>query len=358
MADNIFFSIIIPAFNVGAFLTDAIKSILTQTYGNFEIIVIDDNSHDDTFAIAEEMSLQDSRIKVFRQTNGNGAAAARNSGIKLANGDYLLFVDADDYFLRNDLFFHLNNSIVSNGYPDVVYFGYNEGNKRYTNGEIPKDYHIEVVRPDRNSVIRRTIYPNNQEFSDYSFRAATPWAKAFNSQFIKQHHVQFPSDVRNSEDAIFNLRVLKNNPSILKINIQGYYYWINPDNSCHRYMPAFKNELPNIIRIFTNEAQAFSDIPEFNERLNLRLYSYVHNVLAQYYLHPAHQHNSIDRIEKFIEERIISHIAHSVNIRFLTIPNKFVAIGIRLNSLQVIKLGINYLPLLKSKLLKLFPVYY
>ena len=88
-------SVIIPAYNAQAFLRATLDSALAQTYGNLEVIVVDDGSRDDTVAIAEAYAARDARVHLLKKTNG-GVSSARNAGIAASRGDYVAFLDADD----------------------------------------------------------------------------------------------------------------------------------------------------------------------------------------------------------------------------------------------------------------------
>lgn len=96
-------SIIIPTYNCGDFIGKALDSILQQTYMNYEAIIIDDCSTDNTAQVAKGYENKDSRFKYYRLNNNLGAAAARNKGIELANGKYIAFLDADDVWFSNKL---------------------------------------------------------------------------------------------------------------------------------------------------------------------------------------------------------------------------------------------------------------
>ena len=89
-------SVIVPVYNVQAYLAECVQSILNQTYSDFELLLIDDGSTDRSGAIAEELAVNDSRIQVFHKENG-GLSDARNYGIGRAQGEYLTFIDSDDY---------------------------------------------------------------------------------------------------------------------------------------------------------------------------------------------------------------------------------------------------------------------
>lgn len=93
-------SVIVPVYNVAAYLPQAVESILNQDYQQLEVILIDDGSKDESGAICDRYAARDSRIRVIHQKNG-GAAAAKNAGLRVATGEYLSFVDSDDYLEPN-----------------------------------------------------------------------------------------------------------------------------------------------------------------------------------------------------------------------------------------------------------------
>jgi glycosyltransferase involved in cell wall biosynthesis len=95
-------SVVIPTYNTSNFLIKAIQSVINQTYKNWELIIVDDGSTDQTRQIVEEFQKKDSRIKYFFQNN-KGQGAARNLGIKNASGNYIAFLDSDDEFFENKL---------------------------------------------------------------------------------------------------------------------------------------------------------------------------------------------------------------------------------------------------------------
>lgn len=108
MAEDLI-SVIVPVYKVEEYLRECVDSILAQTYTNLEIILVDDGSPDNCGKICDEYAKKDSRIKVIHQQNG-GLSAARNTGLDIATGDYIGFVDSDDYIELN-MFEELHNSI-------------------------------------------------------------------------------------------------------------------------------------------------------------------------------------------------------------------------------------------------------
>ena len=118
-----FISIIVPIYNVEKYIHQCVNSVLNQTYRNFQLILIDDGSPDSCPNICDEYALKDKRIKVIHKENG-GLSDARNFGIKEATGDYLLFLDSDDYWNDDDFLLNISKTIITVKEVDVINFGF------------------------------------------------------------------------------------------------------------------------------------------------------------------------------------------------------------------------------------------
>ena len=117
-----FFSIIIPVYNAEKHLCSCIKSILFQTFRDFELILVDDGSGDASHKICQYYEAQDSRIKYFRKTN-RGCFQARLFGAEKSCGEYILFCDADDYYINKTVFQRIKN-LIDKYKCDFIQFGY------------------------------------------------------------------------------------------------------------------------------------------------------------------------------------------------------------------------------------------
>ena len=102
-------SIVIPVFNASQYIAETVESVISQTYTNWELILVNDGSLDDSGIICDRLSEKDERIRVFHQEN-SGVSTARNKGIELAKGEWIVFIDSDDYVDRNMLEVMLSNS--------------------------------------------------------------------------------------------------------------------------------------------------------------------------------------------------------------------------------------------------------
>ena len=114
------FSIIVPAYNEAQYIEECVESVLNQDYDNFEVIVVDDGATDETPQIIDSLAQKSKKVKVIHQKNG-GLSAARNSGIEAASGDYILFLDGDDFWSDNSFLTCLDNMITKE-MVDVVIF--------------------------------------------------------------------------------------------------------------------------------------------------------------------------------------------------------------------------------------------
>lgn len=125
MENHVVISVIVPVYNVEKYLSQCIESILNQTFNNWELILIDDGSTDNSGEICDEYATKDNRIRVIHKENG-GISSARNTGLNATKGDYIAFVDSDDYIAMDMFEKMLDIAIKTNA--DMVKCGFNEFN--------------------------------------------------------------------------------------------------------------------------------------------------------------------------------------------------------------------------------------
>jgi glycosyltransferase involved in cell wall biosynthesis len=183
-------SVIIPVYNAAKYLKICLDSILQQTYGNLEVLLVNDGSTDDSLAIAFSYAEQEERIVVIDQEN-QGASAARNQGLIHATGDYIGFVDADDW-LEPDYFQGLSAGFVADA--DLICCGYFDHSIYGTDVPVNDFLHAGALQ-DR-ALLTQTLLQGT---------AGVPWAKLFRLSIIRESNIRFHSDVKMSEDLIFNL---------------------------------------------------------------------------------------------------------------------------------------------------------
>jgi len=200
-------SIIIPAYNAASFIGDSVRSALTQTYPNKEIVVVDDGSTDDTRAILEEY-IKSGQIKYFYQEN-KGPAAARNLGIKNSSGEFIAFLDADDVWLPEKLKKQIDlfkNPKVGLVYSDMEFFGdkfpfkkYSEMTKGFYRGEAMRELIKRNFIPISSVVLRREVFEMagyfNEDFKRFpigeDYELWLRVARVFEVDFIPEAFVRY-----------------------------------------------------------------------------------------------------------------------------------------------------------------------
>lgn len=198
-------SIIFPMYNVERFVKKSLESVMQQSYQNIEIIIVNDGSTDNGFEICEELAKSDSRIILLEQKN-QGLSAARNTGIDYANGDYLMFVDSDDW-LHKDIISILYKDILDNNV-ELAMCSFKKVNKNYTENNIEKKG-LEVISPK--SAIQRMLL--GEWWS--------AWAKLYKKNIFKA--LRFPVG-RNNEDYAILVKVFEQCNQVSYNHIELYYY--------------------------------------------------------------------------------------------------------------------------------------
>ena len=148
-------SVILPVYNVEKYLNQSVSSLLFQLYNNLEIILIDDGSTDLSFEICEKYATRNSRILFVHKTNG-GLSSARNIGIDCATGDYILFLDSDDFWSHENVLSDIAE--LAKETPDLICFGYREyvdGKGENGIGTDFSDYH--AVGTSKNEVLKELL---------------------------------------------------------------------------------------------------------------------------------------------------------------------------------------------------------
>ena len=207
-------SIIIPIYNVQEYLPRCIESVLNQTYKNFELILVDDGSPDRSGDICDYYAKKDSRIKVIHKQNG-GVSSARNYGIKIAQGEFINFIDSDDW-IPNDSIENLVNLQKENN-ADLVCCTY----ERYLlNSKI-----VPVKFCDKFFSVENVDYEEINVLLSDLFRGAC--TKLYKSSIIKVNNILFDEKVKIGEDSIFVYSYLSKSKTIRCSNLISYKYIIN-----------------------------------------------------------------------------------------------------------------------------------
>ena len=219
-------SIIIPVFNTEVYLPACIDSILSQSFTDFEVLLVDDGSGDGCATLCDSLAERDSRIRVFHKENG-GISSARNVGLGYAVGEWIYFVDSDDQVLPGGL-----QTLVDciRDDVDMVMAGYERSR------EDGKTYRVEerlVTRFDRRESLS-TLYERYEKYYEY---LGYCWMRLFRNRIIQEFHIRFDTAIRIKEDTLFVVQYLCRSNGITVFTLTPVYkYCQRKDSMMGKYM--------------------------------------------------------------------------------------------------------------------------
>ena len=215
--DNLI-SVIVPVYNVEKYLDQCIDSIVNQTFKNLEIILIDDGSTDASSSICDTWATKDNRIVVIHKENG-GVSSARNLGLERATGDFIGFIDSDDY-IENDFYEFLMNNL--NEYDAdisrcIYRYAYDDGHYKASD-ELNQDV---VIFEDNISILN--------DLHNSGHKSVVLWNKLYKASVI--NNVRFDESLKVGEDVVFNYYAFKNANRMVCWDIPKYNYRMRESSS-------------------------------------------------------------------------------------------------------------------------------
>lgn len=237
-------SIIIPVYNVDEYLPECLDSVINQTLKDIEIICINDGSTDNSPAILNSYAQKDNRIVTINKEN-EGVSKARNYGLNAAQGEYIMFLDADDYYTL-DACEKAYNAVKLNN-TDIGVFGF----AKLNNNKIETSWHSKEITK---------ICKENYKIDLYSFQGMI-WHKIFRKSFLDEYNIRFLTDLKTGEDSVFAYTTFFNNASFTFIDGDFYIYRLNRNNSATvQNLDGVKTNLESLTAI--SNINHFKNLPQ------------------------------------------------------------------------------------------------
>lgn len=226
-------SIIVPVYNVEKYLDRCMESLLNQTLKEIEIILVDDGSPDNCPQMCDDYAKKDSRVKVVHKANA-GLGYARNSGLDVATGEYVAFVDSDDY-VELDMYEQLYEASL-NYQVQMVLCGFNRDNKGYRSkglvANMPSS--MKVIDAKTDYITNLIGQMPNQYYSMYYGYAV--WNILFSNKIINEYNIRFNSErIYLSEDILFQIEYAARVKEVLLYPVELYNYCLNPGTLTTKY---------------------------------------------------------------------------------------------------------------------------
>ena len=218
-------SLIIPCYNAESTIIKCLTSVISQNYQSLEIIIIDDGSTDRTSEIIADFQKKDGRIILYQQIN-SGVSKARNKGIELASGEYICFVDSDDW-VENDYCSILHQTIIENSADLSIAEAFIEDGTQNQNTANKQTCNGSVVSYNKHTALKLLL--------EDKVIQSHPWAKLYKSSLLK--NILFPENLEAFEDYFIMFRVFDRAEKIVKINKQIYHYVQFSNSLSHNLTP-------------------------------------------------------------------------------------------------------------------------
>ena len=266
-------SIILPVYNAQNHLARCVGSICAQTYTNIEIIILNDGSKDQSLPVCEEFRAKDARIVLVDKAN-SGVSDTRNLGLKLASGQYVQFVDSDDYLdpdftasLVAAMEEHTADLVIA-PYKMVIPAGASKPE------QVLDKIHDElgvmsVARPPEMreygflpaGVYDKDTFALRLMDKPASYFYSVLWNKLYRRDLLTENDIQFVSEMHWAEDLVFNLQYIQYAETFVSIGKAGYYYVQNPQSICHTQV--------HVSTVVQNKLQVFRYYKDLYTRLGM-----------------------------------------------------------------------------------------
>jgi glycosyltransferase involved in cell wall biosynthesis len=313
-------SIIVPVFKVEKYLPKCIDSLINQTLKDIEIILINDGSPDKCGIICDNYAKKDNRVIVIHQEN-QGVSVARNAGIEVARGEWITFVDGDDWVENNMCELALNKAQESEA--DIVIWSFfkNFINKEERIALIPGG--DADLSKNKDLIQLKSIY---QSYYDKvltsTVSAGVTWCKLYNAEFIRKYKLRFKKGLIRAQDTVFSINAIERASKIIYFDIPLYHYRITDSSTCSgtKYIEnsiepfnSLLNEFMNFINYYnkgTNYMDAF-----YARTIQVLMWHIKHN-----YFHKSKKTNIVARreqISKLIKTEPYSTALNNVNVMML-----------------------------------------
>lgn len=222
-------SIIVPVYKVPeTYLRNCIESLINQEFEDYEIILIDDGSPDQCGEICDEYKKISNKIQVIHKEN-EGVSVARNCGLEVAAGSYIMFVDGDDAIRKNAL--GEIYDILEKQSADISLFKYFKSGEFIAEKETKK---VNILNEEQICIIKKGIMTKKEMLDGIC--VGSPWAKVFRADFLKQNNIRYTHGIVKAQDRVFMMNCLKYECSVQWVDYTYYYY--NTENEmsvCKKY---------------------------------------------------------------------------------------------------------------------------
>ena len=316
-------SVIVPVYNASSHLTQCLESILNQTYAALQVICVDDQSTDSSLEIMRSYAERDHRITVLTKQN-EGVSIARNYGLSKAEGEYILFVDSDDWIELNTCEIAVKHALEGNY--DVVMWSYIRERQGESHAKriYDKDVAFERASDVQSKLHRRMVGILDAELfrPEDADALCTVWGKLYKARIIKEQNIEFYDirEIGTYEDGLFNLYFFRYAKNALFLNQNLYHYRRTESSSLTTaYNPKLREQwakLFQILRSYIGKHQLGQNYSQaLNNRIALSIIPLGINIVSS----TAVVKSKITEIKQTITDKAYSDAIATLSMRYFPI---------------------------------------
>ena len=318
-------SIIVPVYNVEKYLERCLDSLINQSFHDIEILAINDGSTDRSLEILKKYESTDNRIKIINNSNV-GVSETRNIGIMESKGEFIVFVDSDDWIDKDMI--EKMYKFMTNEKSDMVICTYIREFREYSKEKKFNLPEINIYENEqvKNDLFRKLVGPLGSELSnpEYVDALGTVWGKMYKANILKKNFLKFIdlNEIGTGEDILFNIYVFNYINKAILLNTSMYHYWRgNEESITSKYIPGFiekRKKYFNYMTNFINENKLGDD---FIKALNNRIcVSVLGTGLVECYKdNNISQVQKINRIKNLLKDEYIDSAYKSLELRYFPI---------------------------------------
>lgn len=306
-------SIIVPVYKVEAYLDECVRSILGQTHTDLEVILVDDGSPDCSGAMCDAWAERDSRIRVIHKANG-GVCSARNAGLDAARGEYVAFVDSDDW-LEPEMYAAMMAKVQEFGC-DVVLC---DCIKEYPGKPSLYTHPIRSGFYDR-TALEREYFPHLLMMENVEYPATISNCLLLFRRELAEG-IRYLTGVRYSEDLLFGAQLLYRANSFFYVKGGAFYHYrMNPASATHRFMP---DKWQDYLKLHDGIREAFGGTKfDFSRQMDLCLLFFLYNAVGDLYGGPITRQEKKAMILAILNTPRVREMFKRLNIGSLPISNR------------------------------------
>lgn len=311
-------SIVIPVYKVEEFLSECVESVRNQTISDIEIILVDDGSPDKCPEICDCFVKKDTRIKVIHKNN-EGLGMARNSGMEIAKGEYIGFVDSDDFVDSN--FYEELYSVAKEKNADACLSGEKE---QYSNKSIT-NIHPLAGHSFSGDEIQEKLLPTvlGYDASGNNYGGMSVWRGIYKTAVIKNNNIRFPSEKKLiSEDVVFDLHIYRFCKRVAVCSIAGYHYRHRDGSLTTIYFPDRFDKYKTLWKYEIDQVQRYYHNSQLIMRIDSMFIANVRSLIKQLCSSSFPQKKKNEELHRLCRDQIVKTVLGRQNLNRLPYKQK------------------------------------